>query len=50
MKRKCGEFLTGKRAFKKSKSTFGASAILVAHEINIMREPAAKDKVEVSQG
>ena len=50
MKMKNEILLTGKRAFQNSKSSFGSSATLLAHEINMMREPAARDKVEVSHG
>jgi len=42
--------LTRSKAFQNSKLTLGASITLVAHKINMMRKPAARDKVEVSQG
>ena len=42
--------LTGARAFQKSMSVFGASAMRVAHETNMMRDPAARERVDVSQG
>lgn len=42
--------LTGARAFQKSKSVLGASAILVAHEMSMMSDPVARERVEVSQG
>ena len=43
-------FLTGARAFQNLKSVLGASAILVAQEMSIIREPVASERVEVSQG
>lgn len=42
--------LTGERAFQKSRSVWGASAILVAQDTSMMAEPAARDKVDVSHG
>nr|GMD02941.1 pentatricopeptide repeat-containing protein At1g61870, mitochondrial-like [Ipomoea batatas] len=42
-------FHTGKRFFQNSRSVFGASAILVAHESSIIKDPAARDRVEALQ-
>ncbi|KAG9155034.1 hypothetical protein Leryth_025733 [Lithospermum erythrorhizon] len=39
-----------KRVFQNSRSVFGASAILKAQEINMIKEPAARERVEVNQG
>lgn len=47
-KRVC--LLTGNKVFQNSKSVFGASAIFVAQETSMIREPAAIDRVEVSHG
>jgi hypothetical protein len=44
------EILTGARAFQKSMSVLGASAMRVAHEISMMRDPAARERVEVNHG
>uniref|UniRef100_A0A7C8ZVR9 Uncharacterized protein n=1 Tax=Opuntia streptacantha TaxID=393608 RepID=A0A7C8ZVR9_OPUST len=41
---------TGNRAFQKSKSVLGVSAILIAQDTNIIKEPMARDRVEVNQG
>lgn len=40
--------LTENKVFQNSRSVLGASAILVAHEINIIRDPHASERVEVS--
>lgn len=49
-KQKINSKLTGNKDFQNSGSVFGASAIPVAQEINIIRDPHASERVEVSQG
>jgi hypothetical protein len=41
---------TGAKAFQKSKSVLGVSAILVPHETSIIKDPMANERVDVSHG
>lgn len=47
---KKSKLLTGNKDFQNSRSVLGASATFVAQEINMMRDPAARDKVDVNHG
>ena len=44
------ELLTGNKDFQKSRSVLSASATFVAQYSNMMRDPAARDEVDVSHG